>query len=115
MPDYKESTAEAKKWQRCYRIFIQNPFSQQKSIQFFEETAVTVDGTTINNHVSDIYEVITDLSKTIELRDPTTGLPLGNSVTYQDVYVILHSAYLQAAEARDASLVIPPTIEPGTE
>jgi hypothetical protein len=95
--------------------FHSKSFSQQKSIQFFEETAVTVDGTTINNHVSDIYEVITDLSKTIELRDPTTGLPLGNSVTYQDVYVILHSAYLQAAEARDASLVVPPTIEPGTE
>jgi len=42
-----------------------------------------------------------DASKVIELRDITTGLPTGQTVTYADAYVLLYSAYLEEALARD--------------
>ena len=47
--------------------------------------------------------VVFDPAAVIDLVDPATGLPTGQTMTHGDVYVALHSLYLQLATERDAA------------
>lgn len=103
MADYKESTITGKSWQRCYRVVINNPYNEQKTIAFLEEELVQIGGKTVTTLLPSLDEVFNDPSKVINIVDPQTNVPTGTTITYGEVYAILHSAYIQNALARDAA------------
>jgi hypothetical protein len=109
MASYQESTVTGTAWKRCNKIEIRNPYQGQKLAIFLEEELTSLaNGKIIQEPSTNIQEPFADPTKIVELVDPTTGTPLGNTVTYQEIYVILHSLYIQLADERDAAS-IPPT------
>ena len=110
MANYQESTVTGTTWKRCNKIEIRNPYQGQKLAIFLEEEVTSLtDGRVIQEPSTNIQEPFSDPTKEIVLLNPETGQPLNNTITYQDVYVILYSLYMQLAIARDT----PPT--PPTE
>ncbi len=104
MADYKESLISGKKWQRCNRIQIENPYNGSKYINMVEEEIADIgDGIMVNTPKGNIIEPFADPAAVVNLINPETGESLGSTVTYQDIYVILHSLYIQLATQRDAA------------
>lgn len=110
MPDYKQASLTGTAWQRCHQIVIENPRGAAPTVRFDEQEVLAR---------SDSREILTpigslalpfDPSKEIPLRDPATGELTGASSSYGAAYVLLYSAYLDAAHARDEAL-IPPAVE----
>lgn len=111
MANYNETNVTGTTWQRCHKIEIRNPNGGSKSAIFFEEEITSLEnGRVIQEPITNIQEQFSDPMKTIELLNPETGDQLGNTVTYQDVYVILYSLYMQLAAARDAAHNPPPVV-----
>lgn len=101
MANYQETSGTATKWKRCYRLNIINPAQGDKYIQYLEEEAVEIDGTILTNAVgSGILEQF-DPNKVITVYNPITGEATQSTTTYMDIYVLLYSAYMNAALARD--------------
>lgn len=111
MPNYNESNVTGTTWQRCYKIEVRNPYQGPKGAIFLEEEVTSLaNGKIIQEPTTNMQELFDVPTKTIELVNPETGDLLGNSVTYQDVYVILYSLYMQLAAARDAAQSPPPEV-----
>jgi hypothetical protein len=109
MANYQESTVTGTTWKRCNKIEIRNPYQGAKLAIFLEEELTSLaNGKIIQEPSTNIQESFSDPAKVVELVDPTTGASLGNTVTYQEIYVILHSLYMQLANERD-NPPIPPT------
>jgi hypothetical protein len=108
MADYKQSTFVGTTWQRCHQIVIDNPRRALPAARFDEEEVLLLaDGKEIKRSVGSV-RVPFDPAQEIPLRNPTSGALTGATATYGDAYALLYSAYIAAAEARDAALVPPP-------
>lgn len=106
MPNYKETARTATSWQRCCKIVIDNPLDQQPVVRFEEESILDPGDDPAIRRALDGISLPFDPAKTFDLRDPRTGdLIPGAASTYGDAYVLLYSAYMAAAIARDAPLV----------
>jgi hypothetical protein len=107
--DYRENTqmGEVSKWTRTYKIECYNFYNEIPSITFFEEEKVKLpDGSVINGEKSEpgnVSEFLADPNKEITLLHPVTQEIIGTT-TYQNLYIILYSLYLQLATNRDASV-----------
>lgn len=101
MSDYKETTVTGSQWQRCCAINIDNTYGQAPTVRLQEEQITNVNGELFKKPVGGL-SVPFDLAAEIELLDPTTGLPLGATMTQGQIHVALWSLYMQAAAARDA-------------
>lgn len=101
MPNYKETSISGSEYQRCCEIRIVNPVGKVPSISFVEQKVATIGESTIETPASSI-EISFDPTKVIELRDPQSGELSGASMTFEEVYAVLYSAYIQEATARDA-------------
>ena len=113
MPDYKQSTVGGTTWQRCCQIVIDNTRGAVPAVRFDEEEVlVLADGREIKRPLGAIA-IPFNPAQQIPLRDPATGALTGAATTYNDAYALLYSAYMAAAEARDAALAPPVTINPG--
>jgi hypothetical protein len=87
---------------RACQVVIDNPKVGAPRISFLEEIvrafpdgtseAVPVPGMTLEY----------DPALVVNLIDPTTGAPTGQTLTAQQMYVSLYSLYFQLAQARDA-------------
>lgn len=99
--NYLETTASGVTWQRCNSLQISNELGATPVIRFGEEKVFNIDGTIVKKGMMGCA-VLFDPTATISLVDPATNLPTGETITHAEVYRILHSAYLQAAMARDA-------------
>lgn len=105
--NYKESALAGTAWNRCHTIAVMNPRGFPPAIQFLEERVIALDdGQEIRQNLGPI-DVIYDPDRIIPLLDPTTGESTGQVATYSQVYQILYSAYISAAQARDASMARP--------
>jgi hypothetical protein len=105
MPNYNESIVTGSEYTRCNTICITNPYGKTPSVQFGEERAAVLGADrVIFEPLGSISEAF-DPAKVIPLLDPNTGLPTGVEATYGDVYIMIFSAYLAAAKARDAAAV----------
>jgi len=101
MSNYNETQISGQAWQRCNQVVIENNKGQTPVVRFDEEKIIQMeDGSHISRHLGNLA-INYDASKVIELRDLTTGEPTGKTVTYEDAYVLLYSAYLSEALARD--------------
>jgi hypothetical protein len=102
MANYKESNVTGVTWQRCHRIDIRNPYEEPKFAVFLEEEVTELaNGKIVKTPVGQILGEFTEPSTVVNLINPETGDPLNSSVTYQDIYVILHSLYIKLATERD--------------
>lgn len=108
MPDYLETPVIGTKWRRCRYIHIHNPRPSVNqggpTVQFVEETVVAIG----DGEVIEAGEVLTEgfapgnADELFDLLDPDTGEVTG-SMTYQQLYVALASAYRHVAEKRDVA------------
>ena len=100
--NYRESDVIGVTWQRCHRIDIRNPYEEPKFAVFLEEEITDLgNGKIVKSPAGQILADFTDPTTVVNLINPLTGAPLNETVTYQDIYVILHSLYLQLATERD--------------
>ena len=101
--NYKETAVAGTQWQRAVRVVIDNPYRGIPSINFVEETAISLGEddviTRLTGNLTDIF----DPAKTFPLKDPDTGADLGREVSYGEIYVILNSLYRKLAADRDTA------------
>jgi len=99
---YMSEELTATKRRRAHRVEATNPAEGDKSIKFFEEDFTLLsNGTKINTPQGTITAALIDPSITFELVNPADDSPLGQQMTYGEVYCALHSLYLALATARD--------------
>ena len=99
--NYNESNVTGSEYTRCNGIRITNPIGMTPSVVFSEERATLLTGRTMTEQAGEI-SLAFDPSKVITLVNPETLEPTGQTTTYGAVYGILFSAYLNAAQERDA-------------
>ena len=103
MANYKEENISGTKWTRCNKLVINNPYLGDKIINFFEEEITEINGSYINNKADGINLIFNDPSKIINIINSTTGVSTGNTITFGEIYEILHSLYIQLATERDSN------------
>lgn len=103
MANYKESTVTGSKWQRCRAVTIVNEYQQMPSAYFQEEEVVSIGTEVVKRDNMACVAAFDPVAGVIPLINPETGEPTGTSFSHADLYVVLHSLYLQAAAARDAA------------
>ena len=102
--NYKESTVNGIQWRRAKSVSVYNPYGGTASIRFDEEDIITFGDNIVRNNVPvDVKPLALDFNPTatIDLLDPTTGVPSGATMTHTDLYIALNSLYMQLANARD--------------
>ena len=103
--DYKQATITGDSWQRCLHIEINNPSGATPSIRFDEERRIALaDGTSIGTPAGSIHKDFTDPAVEFPLLDPSTGNPVGATISHGEVYAILWSLYMALAAERDAAM-----------
>jgi hypothetical protein len=111
MSTYIESTVTGQVWTRCNQIAIDNRRGSTPTVRFEEErVAVLDDGDEMRKPAAGIT-LDFDPARVIPLLNPSTGQPTGDETTYGAVYAILYSAYIAAAQERDARNNPPPPAE----
>lgn len=103
--NYNEQTIAGIKWQRCYQVIANNYLNTivpgTKSINFNEEEAVTIDGAPRSLGPKTSCTLQYSPAGVIDILDPSTGEPTGETVTHEKIYQMLYSAYIATAKARD--------------
>lgn len=102
--DYKGEVVAGKRWTRAYRVTIMNPYLGDPVIAFDEEVLIAIEDS-VKSAPTATLSASVDMSATIDLIDPSTGLALGAAMSHQQVYVALYSLYRQLGAARDAAEV----------
>ena len=80
---------------------ISNELDLTPSISYQEEDVVTVGEQQFKTQIMSSVWASFDPTAEIPLVDPDTGLATGETRTHKDFYVLLHSLYIQQANARD--------------
>jgi len=110
MSDYRQQQGVALSWRRAAQVTINNPLAGVPSLGFQEEDVVQANGQTFRTPLgaTSALTVPFDPAGSIALVNPETGAPLGATVSHQELYVILYSVYLKAAQDRDIAAEAPP-------
>ena len=115
MADYNETTVSGTSWQRAWQITIANTLGGPPLVRYDEEVVINFeDGKRLRQPAQSMgisYQV--DPAAVIELRDPETLLPTGDTIPVALVHQALLSDYINRAEERDAALAAP--VEPTPE
>ncbi len=102
MPNYREVIGTSEIRRRSFQVVIDNPLNDTPRVTFQEEEIITLpDGRVMHNPVSGVGEMF-DPNGVIDLLDPNTDLPVGVTMTQQQVFLALYSQYIALAKARDA-------------
>lgn len=103
MANYNETEVAGSNWQRCHQVVIDNRLGITPSIRFDEERVTALaNGEAVRQPMGSLA-VPSEPGGTVEMRDPETGEPTGETITHAEIYAILYSAYLGTALARDAA------------
>lgn len=101
MANYKETPVSGTKWQRCRQVVIDNPIGGAPYVTFNEEQVVNLgDESFIRNVQGMKVDFVQD--EVINLLDPVTGAPTGETMTQGKLYQAFYSLYIAKALARDA-------------
>jgi hypothetical protein len=102
---YKEAEITGSRWVRARTVTMVNPLEGEQVAHFQEEEVFTDgEGVLVTRDVSNC-SITFDPEGVITLLNPETSEPLGATMTHQQFYVALYSLYIQAAAARDATMV----------
>lgn len=105
--NYNESSIAGTRWRRSFRVQIDNPYGAAPRALFHEEECISLAGGELMRQNVGTLPVAFDQSKEINLINPWTGEPLTNvegvqqKATHLEIYIILHSLYIQSAIERD--------------
>lgn len=103
MPNYQQITTDnAMIYQRAYKVIIDNPLAETPTASFDEEQVIYLD----NNLVAkipcgNVTKQITDFNKRVPMIHPEYDIPLGNTMSFMEIYVVLYSVYRFLANLRD--------------
>jgi hypothetical protein len=108
MTDYKQSntTIDVVKWQRCYKVDIFNNYQSVPMIEFNEQEITSIGSEIVvkNINTANPLRVEYAANSIINIVNPETLEPVeGQTFTHLDLYVMLFSAYIDAALQRDAA------------
>ena len=103
MSDYRQQQAAALTWRRAVEVTVTNRLNAVPMMGFIEEDVVQVGDRSFIQPVPGALGVPFNPAGSIALVNPETGAPLGATVSHQELYVILYSVYLKAAQDRDAA------------
>jgi hypothetical protein len=101
MPDYRESSVAGTQYQRGRGLYFENPLGAAPSLLVREERVINLTDRQIVEPAGEILKRVEDMSVWFEVLDPTTNIPTGETMTYQDLYVALYSLYWHLATERD--------------
>lgn len=101
--NYRETTVAGTEYLRCRSVHIINEKDRVPVVAFGQELVTILPGRTVFEGAGEL-RVDFDPNKTINVINPLTGEPTGQSMTYGEVYAVLYSAWLQEAQARDAAV-----------
>lgn len=102
MANYNETPVVGSTWTRCSSIYISNTYGVTRNITFGEQQLIVIENQpplVVNTNTSCATQF--DATANIEILDPETGDPTGQTVTQQELYNILYSLYIATAKARD--------------
>jgi hypothetical protein len=100
MANYKQATLAAQTWQRAKQVTITNTYDAVPTIAFQEEQVIDINGKLTLQDIGVITKDLSTPTASFKLVSPVDGSVLGTA-TYQDVYVMLSSLYLDLATKRD--------------
>lgn len=104
MSKYAAQDIIGSKFQRARYVQIENVLGAVARCWFLEEEVINLGDEKIKRDVDSI-ELKFDPEEVFELVDPVTGEPLGKTATHRDVYIMLHSLYIQQAQKRDEQAI----------
>lgn len=102
MSNYKQTEIVGSTYVRCPEFTVSNPLGETPKLMFREEEVLVLPSSKHFNPLPDVILEDFDPTVQIPLINPNTGESLERSITQAEVYVILHSAYIYYAKARDA-------------
>jgi hypothetical protein len=118
MPKYNETAVVGESWIRSNKIVCSNDYGLPPTIYYQEEELFNFsDGRVVKslyNTMSPAMETFTpdNANTSFALMNPETELPTGETATYRDLYVLMHSLYFHLVKRRDeASQFIDPPQE----
>jgi len=110
--NYMESAVTGDSWTRCCAVKVANSYQQAPLVEFVEERLTALsDGRTLRESGAAPLSLRYEPGMQIPMRDPATGLPTGDTFPIDLTHAMMYSAYLYAAEQRDA-MQAPPAEEP---
>ena len=101
MSNYKESQIAGTRWTRSHKIVFDNQYKMPPKVTFYEQDIVSVEGVDSIINTNQYIEKSYDANATIALCDPVTGALTGNTLSQQELQIILYSLYTQVALERD--------------
>lgn len=102
MANYRESSATALKHRRAYSVEISNPQPPEAPrLVFREQDVLSIDGEASSVEAGALMASFNP-ARTIDLLDPETLEPTGQTTTEGAVYLALFSKYIATARKRDA-------------
>lgn len=106
MADYKQTTVAGTSYVRAFSVQANNPLTGTKAISFMEEKVINLGDEQITRPQGGIQEPLMteNMLEEFQLVNPVDGTPIGQTMTYQQVYLALHSLYLHVATKRDVAV-----------
>lgn len=94
---FNQQSGAADSYVRCPQIVIDNRLGGTPAITFAQETIITAPSGQVTHVPMQPIPLVFDPTKVIDIIDPTTGQPTGATATMTDVYNLIYSAYMLAA------------------
>ena len=108
MANYKQTDVTGSSWVRCNSINIRNYYGISPIIEFSEEEIFELGDTRISKpytrtaSLMPILHIQYDPTATVNIYNPDTLEPTGQTITHADLYGMLFSAYIDSAKKIDA-------------
>ena len=104
MADYQETNISGTSYVRANEVFISNPLNGSKVIRFYEETVVNIESSAQRIPKGPLEVVFSEANQLtgIKVINPADGTEMFQ-LTYEQIYCVLHSLYLDTAQKRDAA------------
>ena len=101
---FNQKTVNGESWTRAKRLVFENPLSGTMMLRFMEEEAIVIGEKVIREPAGSIdleFKAAEDFMGMIDIMDPETGELTGSSISYQELYAIMYSAYIQQVKKRN--------------
>lgn len=92
-----ETPVSGESYRRCFQVVIDNPLIGNPAVTFAQETIIGTDGGSALHIPLPPLPLAFDPTAEIPVVNPETGQPTGTVVTQGEVYALIFSAYLAAA------------------
>lgn len=103
--NYRQTSTAAEVYRRSNAVHLWNPLDrpEDRAIRFEEEDVIALaSGGSLTTPAGGVSGAFEPLAR-FPVLNPVTGEPTGATASHLDVYVLLHSLYLDLAARRDAA------------